>query len=110
MTLDRQIACRTSTPYIMSTSTLTLATIYRGSSTDHQDNSLAVQEALNDEYCRRVQLPTLKNLRGRRCLRQHSVCRETRRSCTHRPAQTWTRAPRYYSQAGSSRQGYFGHD
>lgn len=36
-----------------------LAAIYRRVSTDHQDNSLAVQEALNDEYCRRLQLPPL---------------------------------------------------
>ena len=35
------------------------AAIYRRVSTDHQDNSLAVQEALNDEYCRRLQLPML---------------------------------------------------
>ena len=33
--------------------------IYRRVSTDHQENSLAVQEALNDEYCRRLQLPPL---------------------------------------------------
>src|ERR1051325_10445957 len=33
--------------------------IYRRASTDHQENSLAVQEALNDEYCRRLQLPPL---------------------------------------------------
>jgi DNA invertase Pin-like site-specific DNA recombinase len=39
--------------------TLHLAAIYRRVSTDHQDNSLAVQEALNDEYCRRLQLPTV---------------------------------------------------
>jgi DNA invertase Pin-like site-specific DNA recombinase len=37
-----------------------LAAIYRRVSTDHQDNSLAVQEALNDEYCRRLELPTLQ--------------------------------------------------
>jgi site-specific DNA recombinase len=35
------------------------AAIYRRVSTDHQDNSLAVQEALNEEYCRRLQLSAL---------------------------------------------------
>jgi DNA invertase Pin-like site-specific DNA recombinase len=41
------------------TSMTALAAIYRRVSTDHQDNSLAVQEALNDEYCRRLQLSSL---------------------------------------------------
>src|ERR1051326_911307 len=44
---------------ISQTLVLGLAAIYRRVSTDHQDNSLAVQEALNDEYCRRLQLPPL---------------------------------------------------
>lgn len=35
-----------------------LATVYRRVSTDHQDNSLEVQEVLNDEYCRRLQIVT----------------------------------------------------
>jgi DNA invertase Pin-like site-specific DNA recombinase len=39
--------------------TTAFAAIYRRVSTDHQDNSLAVQEALNDEYCRRLQLAML---------------------------------------------------
>jgi DNA invertase Pin-like site-specific DNA recombinase len=33
-----------------------LAAIYRRVSTDHQDNSLAMQETLNDEYCRRLEM------------------------------------------------------
>ena len=37
-----------------------LAAIYRRVSTDHQDNSLQVQEALNDEYCRRLHIPMLE--------------------------------------------------
>jgi len=32
------------------------AAIYRRVSTDHQDNSLQVQETLNDEYCKRLNL------------------------------------------------------
>ena len=36
-----------------------LAAIYRRVSTDHQDNSLQVQETLNDEYCKRLNLPAL---------------------------------------------------
>jgi DNA invertase Pin-like site-specific DNA recombinase len=35
-----------------------LSVIYRRVSTDHQDNSLQVQEALNDEYCKRLHLAT----------------------------------------------------
>jgi len=37
----------------------TLAALYRRVSTDHQDNSLEVQEALNSEYCKRMAIPTL---------------------------------------------------
>jgi DNA invertase Pin-like site-specific DNA recombinase len=37
----------------------TLAALYRRVSTDHQDNSLEVQETLNTEYCRRLNLPPL---------------------------------------------------
>ncbi len=37
----------------------TLAVLYRRVSTDQQDNSLDVQETLNDEYARRMNLPTL---------------------------------------------------
>jgi len=35
------------------------AVLYRRVSTDHQDNSLEVQETLNDEYCRRLHFPVL---------------------------------------------------
>ena len=35
------------------------AALYRRVSTDHQDNSLEVQEALNTEYCRRLDMPVL---------------------------------------------------
>jgi DNA invertase Pin-like site-specific DNA recombinase len=57
MTKDKKI--RATTNLTMEPPTLHLAAIYRRVSTDHQDNSLAVQEALNDEYCRRLQLPTV---------------------------------------------------
>src|ERR1043166_541190 len=36
-----------------------LAALYRRVSTDHQDNSLEVQEAMNSEYCKRLGIPTL---------------------------------------------------
>jgi putative DNA-invertase from lambdoid prophage Rac len=36
-----------------------IAALYRRVSTDHQDNSLSVQETLNNEYCQRLSLPTL---------------------------------------------------
>lgn len=40
----------------MNESPLEKAAVYRRVSTDHQDNSLVVQEAANDDYCRRLQL------------------------------------------------------
>src|ERR1051326_302676 len=39
--------------------TNSLAVLYRRVSTDHQDNSLEVQEAMNSEYCKRMGIPTL---------------------------------------------------
>jgi DNA invertase Pin-like site-specific DNA recombinase len=39
--------------------TNSLAALYRRVSTDHQDNSLEVQEAMNSEYCKRMGIPTL---------------------------------------------------
>ena len=36
-----------------------LAILYRRVSTDHQDNSMELQEALNAEYCQRLGLPVL---------------------------------------------------
>jgi len=38
---------------------LNLAVLYRRVSTDHQDNSLEVQEALNVEYCQRLDIESL---------------------------------------------------